>query len=328
MNGLTLVTGATGLIGRYVLRELLTAEMPVRVLTRCPDRLPVEYRDRVETVAGDVQDRGAIVRAVRGAQVVLNLAGCARAWSPDPSEYAAVNVQAVEFLLDAAADTGVERLVHVSTILALPPFRPAGVRGDAARLTPYEETKRIGEALVAAYAALGGHAVIVRPTRVYGPGPLNEANSVTRMIALYLQGRFRLRPADGGVLANYVHAEDVARGIILAARLGLQGEAYVLGGENASLQELLNLAGAAANVSRRTVPIPPGLAMALARGAEWWGRLGGSAPMTRRWVRTFLEDRRVDVTPTCRALDYHPRPLREGLQETIQWLRRSFPLAA
>jgi farnesol dehydrogenase len=302
--------------------------MPVRVLTRCPDRLPVEYRDRVETVAGNVHDREAMVRAVRGAQVVLNLAGCTRAWSPDPSEYAAVNVQAVEFLLGAAADTGVERLVHVSTILALPPFRPARVRGDAARLTPYEATKRNGEALVAAYAALGGHAVIVRPTRVYGPGPLNEANSVTRMIALYLQGRFRLRPADRGVLANYVHAEDVARGIILASRHGTAGACYALGGENASLQQLLELAGELSGVRRHTFALPQSAALAVARGAEWWGRLGGSAPMTRRWVRTFLEDRRVDVTPTCRALDYHPRPLREGLKETIQWLRRSSPIAA
>jgi nucleoside-diphosphate-sugar epimerase len=67
--------------------------------------------------------------------------------------------------------------------------------------------------------------------------------------------------------------------------------------------------------------LPPGIALRVGTAAEWWGRLTGSAPFTARWVRTLLEDRRVNIAPAKRDLGYRPRGLVEGLEETIAWLR-------
>src|SRR2546427_596110 len=184
----------------------------------------------VDALAGWAGGRAVpipVVAAVRGAETVLHLAACARAWARDPAEFTAVNVHTVERLLESAHAAGVSRLVHVSTMLTLPPGRPAPLDGLAARPTPYEESKRAGERLVESYAAAGRHAVIVHPTRVYGSGPCNDANAVTRVIALYLRGRFRVRLDDGDVLASYVHAADVADGIRGAAR----AEREILGRE-------------------------------------------------------------------------------------------------
>src|SRR2546426_8456040 len=103
--------------------------------------------------------------------------------------------------------------------------------------SPYEATKRAGERLVEAYALSGRHAVIVHPARVYGPGPCNDANALTRVIDLYLRGRFRVRLEDGDVLGSYVHAADVADGIRRAAHAGRPGAHYVLGGENLSFRD-------------------------------------------------------------------------------------------
>jgi farnesol dehydrogenase len=255
---------------------------------------------------------------------VLHLAACARAWTRHRDEFAAVNVQAVTMLLEAAQNAGVERLVHVSTVLTLPGLRPVPGRPR----TPYEETKLIGERLVDAYAATGRHAVVVHPTRVYGPGPLNDANGVTRLVALYLDGPLVPRLDDGDVLANYAHAADVAAGILLAADRGRSGAHYVLGGENCSLGGLLRLVGELSGIRRQVVAIPRPAALAAAHAAVLWGRLGGSAPITPTWVRSYFEDQRVDVAPTCRALGYRYRPLRQGLQETITWLRDRLPAAS
>jgi len=218
VSGLTVVTGATGFIGGHLVRQLVADGVHTRVLVRRPESLSAALRARVEVVRGDVRDAGTLVAAVRGAETVLHLAACARAWARDPAEFTAVNVHTVERLLESAHAAGVSRLVHVSTMLTLPPGRPAPLDGLAARPTPYEESKRAGERLVESYAAAGRHAVIVHPTRVYGSGPCNDANAVTRVIALYLRGRFRVRLDDGDVLASYVHAADVADGIRRAAR--------------------------------------------------------------------------------------------------------------
>jgi nucleoside-diphosphate-sugar epimerase len=324
MNGLTLVTGATGFIGRYVVRQLLGERVPVRVFVRRPERLDAELAKAVDIVQGDMRDPTAVAAATRGIRTVLHLAACARAWSRDPNEFRDVNVRAIEQLLEAAHRASVERLVHVSTVLTLPPYRHAPVRDALRRPTPYEETKLAAERLVESYAATGTTAIIVHPTRVYGPGPLTDANGVTRVLALYLAGRFRVRMADHDVLANYVHAADVANGIILAAERGSSGAHYVLGGEeNVSFRRFLRTVSDLASCYHRTVALPAAAAIAVARGAQFWAHLGGSTSITPGWVRVFLEDRRVDITASRQELGYSPRPLREGLAETIHWLRRN-----
>ena len=320
IRGVTLVTGASGFIGRYVVQHLLARGRPVRVLVRRPEALPESARRAVEVVAGDVRDRAALARAVRGAHTVLHLAACARAWSRDPQEFLDVNVRAVGNLLQLAEAAGVERMVHVSTILTLPPYQRASVNGRSQDPTPYESSKRIGERLVEAYAASGRHAAIVHPTRVYGPGPLHDANGVTRAIALYIRGRLRLRLADRDALGSYVHAEDVAEGVILAADRGRRGAHYVLGGENASFRALLDMVAGLTGTRRTVVALPPGLGLAVARATELWGRLGGDFVLPPGWVRVLLEDRRAAIEPVRWELGYRPRPLSDGLRETIAWL--------
>ena len=321
MSGLTVVTGATGFIGGHLVRQLVADGVHTRVLARRPESLSAALRARVEVVRGDVRDAGTLVAAVRGAETVLHLAACARAWARDPAEFTAVNVHTVERLLESAHAAGVSRLVHVSTMLTLPPGRPAPLDGLAARPTPYEESKRAGERLVESYAAAGRHAVIVHPTRVYGSGPCNDANAVTRVIALYLRGRFRVRLDDGDVLASYVHAADVADGIRRAARAGRSGAHYVLGGENLSFRAFLDLVGEVSGVRRRVVALPRAAALAAGYAALLWGRLGGDVAITPGWVRVFLEHRPADVEPARRDLGYAPRSARAGVAETVAWLR-------
>lgn len=319
---LTLVTGVTGFVGRRVLRRMFDGDDEIRVLVRDPARLAPGDAERVQVVRGDLSDRWAVARAVERADTVLHLAALARPHARHPGTFAAVNAAAVHELLRAAAEAGVRRFVHVSTWLVAPPDRPAPVRGAAARLTPYETSKQQAEMSVLAQAATGLDAVIVRPTRVYGPGPLNAANGATRLLALYLSGRLRLRLDDGGALANWVHVDDVADGILLAARRGGRGTAYVLGGpENVPLTAYLELAAEIAGVPRRRMlALPPAAGVALARLTVLLGGLGDLPALSPGWIRTFLESRTADIAPARRDLGYAPRTLREGLTETVAWL--------
>ena len=327
MSASVLVTGATGLIGRHLVGQLLESGHRVRVLARAPDRLPPSARHGVEIVEGSVTDAAALARAVDGAELVLHLAACARAWSRDPEEFAAVNLRAVNDLLAAASRAGVRRVVHVSTVLTVPALQ-RGAGGSSELPTPYLATKLAGERLVDAWVREGGDAVVVHPTRVYGPGPLNDANGVTRLIAMYLAGPIVLRLDDDDVLANYVHAADVAAGIRLAAERGRFGAHYVLGGENCSLRQLLGLVGELSGVRRPLLGIPRPAAIAAAHAAVLWARLGGTAAITPAWVRTYFEDQRISSDDARRELGYQPRALRRGLEETITWLRRPLPAAS
>ncbi len=312
MTGTVLVTGATGFIGDRVVARLLAEGRRVRVLARSPGRLRRTVRRRVEVVVGAIEDPEAVRRSVEEVDLVLHLAGLAAAWSPRRSDFHTVNVDGVRRLLEAARSEDVARIVHVSTVLTLFP--------RIAALTAYGASKMEGERLVRAYIGGGRDAVLVHPCRVYGPGPLTDANGVTKLIQAYLRGPIPVRLRDGDVRGNYVHVDDVAEGILLAAFQGRRGGAYVLGGENRSVRELLALAGELAGARHREVALPPALGLAAAGAFELFGRLGAPVPITRGWVRTYLHDHAVDIGPTSAALGYRPRSLRRGLAQTIGWL--------
>lgn len=314
MSRPVLVTGATGFIGGRLVERLVAGGHAVRALVRCPDRMRPELRERVDLVVGSLEHPGALRRAMAGTATVFHLAGLATAWSRCKSDYLEVNVEGVRRVLVAAQLEAVSRVVHVSTVLTR--FH------HSTRPTPYVASKRAGEGLVERYARAGGDAVIVQPCRVYGPGPLNDANGATRLIHSYVHGRVPVRLRDGGVRAHWVHVDDVVDGLLLADRCGRRGEAYVLGGESSSVEELLDLVGDLTGTRRRVVAVPATVALLAAGLMELGGVLGAPVPITRGWVRSFLEDQTVDVRPTMDALGFAPRTLRDGLAQTLVWLER------
>lgn len=315
-----LVTGATGFVGGELLPRLMAEDKEVRVFVRDRRKLGRSVRRRVEIFEGDLQDEEAMDRAVAGCDIVLHLAALARACARDYRDYFRINTDAVDSLLKSCARYGVSRVVHVSSVAALPPLEYAKARGIPQALTVYGESKYASELLVRKYVRDGGDAVIVRPSRVYGPGPWNDANGTTRLIGLYLDGKFRFRMDDGDVQANYVHVRDVAEGIILAARRGRRGGEYALGGQNASLAEYLEMIAKLSGVRRRVFKVPPQAVMAFARLCDVYRCCGGSPSITSSWVNNFLEHRPMDITSSRTDLGYQPRDLATGVAQTLQWL--------
>ena len=314
MSRPVLVTGATGFIGSRLVERLVADGHPVRALVRCTKRMRPEVRGRVDLVVGSLERPVALRRAMAGTATVFHLAGLATAWSRRKSDYTEVNVEGVRRVLVAAELEAVNRVVHVSTVLA---------RFDACTSpTPYVASKRAGQRLVERYVRGGGDAVIVQPCRVYGPGPLNDANGATRLIRSYVRSPLPVRLRDGGVRAHWVHVDDVVDGLLLADRCGKRGETYVLGGESSSVEELLDLVGELTGSRKRVFAIPATVALLAAGLAELGGVVGTPVPITRGWVRSFLEDQSVDLQPTRDALGFTPRTLRAGLAETLEWLER------
>lgn len=312
------VTGGTGFIGSHLVRRLTGDGARVRALARRPaDELPAPLRHPlVELVPGDVSDTAALARLVRGAGVVYHLAGCARAWTRNPAEYHEVNVTGTDAACGAAAAAGVGRFVHTSTNLV----EPADASGPRPLLTAYQTSKAAAERVVLHHVAGGLHAVIVRPGRVFGPGPLTQANSVTRLIDQYRRGLFRTRLADGGARANWVFVADVIAGLLLAAAAGRAGTAYTLGGANLSVAQFLAVVADVTGHRRMVVPLPRALARAMAGIAERAARLGGTPFITRDWVKLFVCDWPSSSALAERDLGYAARPLRDGVAATVRWL--------
>lgn len=236
------MTGATGFIGRHVVRALIGEGYTVRALAR---RLPKPEQfedDSISWVLGSLSDDAALKSLVKGAVAVVHGAGAIRASSRD--EFFAVNADAPRRLAEIAAnESAPPRLVHLSSLAAREP-----------RLSPYAASKRAGE------QALRGLAdklptVILRPPAVYGPGDLE-----TLRIFQMAQRGFLLRPMVDRARTSLVHGADVAGAVIAALDVEIPPREPVefddgrTGGY--TWEEIAAAAGSALSTTPRLIAVP------------------------------------------------------------------------
>ena len=260
----TLVTGATGFVGAAVVRQLLTAGHQVRVLHRKnADTSNIKGLD-VEAVIGDLTDKISLKQAIKGCRYLFHVAADYRLYVPDPKSMHAINVTGTCDLMLAALAEGVERIVYTSTVAAIglhadgSPSDESVVVKSEDLIGPYKQTKHAAQCEVERLINEQQlPAVIVHPSTPVGPYDIKPTPT----------GRLIVEAANGKVPAfvdtglNIVHVDDVAHGHLLALNHGKIGRHYILGGENLSLQKLLEQI---AHLTQRKAPkikLPPNLVL-------------------------------------------------------------------
>ncbi len=308
MTGLVAVTGATGFLGRYIVRILIQHGWRVRILAR---QYPVheQFSDlRFEVIPGDLSNHGALRALVRGADRVVHAAGLIKA--RDARAFQAVNVQGTANLVAAVnAEGAPSRLLLVSSMASREPH-----------LSPYAATKRAAEEIVHAALAPQHEWMIIRPSAVYGPWDME-----TFMVLKAVSRGIAPRPGKKNARVSLVHASDVAAAVAALCAGGQAGSLFEISDARQDgylWEEITNAAAKAMGV--RTVKLPlPALAVKLA-GAL--GTAGGRfrpspAMLTIDKAREILHP---DWSP--RAECQPPETLWQpkidincGFSETIRW---------
>jgi nucleoside-diphosphate-sugar epimerase len=206
-RGCVALTGATGFVGRHLLRRLAAEGWPLRALTRRPGALAPEAAPEaglVTPVVGDLDSEAALAELVAGADVVVHCAGLVAARSA--AEFQRVNAEGTARLLRAAVAGGRQpRFLLISSLAAREP-----------QLSPYAHSKRQAEEALRRDAA-GLAWQVLRPPVVYGPGD----RATLPLFRQFARGLV-LRPAGGGRF-SMLYVEDLAAAV--AALLAQGGPA-------------------------------------------------------------------------------------------------------
>jgi len=319
-----LVTGATGFVGAAVARALLGERWQVRVLARRgSDRRNLQNLD-VEVSEGDLGDSGSLERAAQGCEGVFHVAADYRLGAPDPTQLYRVNVDGTRNVLSAAQRAGVRRIVYTSSVATI--GIPAdGTPGDertesslANMIGHYKRSKYLAEEVVREAARGGLSVVIVSPSTPVGPGDVKP----TPTGQLVLDAAAGKMPAYVDTGLNIVHVDDVAAGHLLAYERGTPGERYILGGQDLSLREILEMI---ARLERRAPPrvrLPYGLVLPIAYLAEGFARLSGrSGRITLEGVRMSRKKMFFSSAKAARELGYRWRPPVQAFEDAIRWFR-------
>jgi dihydroflavonol-4-reductase len=323
-----LVTGATGLVGSAVVAELLGRGHAVRALVRPTSDLSNLDTTRVELVRGDVLDRPSVEEALRGCDAVVHAAGLADVRG-DRKRLLAVNAGGVEVVLGAALEAGVARAVLTSSTSVLGGGRVPRVMDEETTSSAetlglaYFISKKRGEETAFDLAARGLPLVVVRPSVVLGPGDIYRSSAsivaalVRRRLPIYVQGG-----------ASYCDVRDVARGHVQALERGQVGEAYILGGHNLTMDEMV---GRVCRMAGVPAPqrVPYALASVALRALGVLGALGVPAPaihpdlLRASALYTFVTSAKAQ-----RELGYTIRPFEETARDTLRWFLKEGKLRA
>jgi dihydroflavonol-4-reductase len=320
----TLVTGATGFVGAAVLRCLAKAGHNVRALVRPnSDRRNLSGVD-CEIVTGDLTDQESLKRAVRGCEAVFHVAADYRIWVPDREKMNRVNIQGTVDLIRAAAAAGVSRIVYTSSVATLR-LRDDGLPADeqshaelSDMIGAYKQSKFLAERGVKRLMDDGGiPVVIVKPTAPFGPGDV-KPTPTGRLVVEAASGRM---PAYVSTGLNVVHVDDVATGHLLAYEKGAIGESYILGGENRTLQWILETVAELTGQRPPRIRLPHWFITPMAYISEGVTRMRGSGEpmMTVDSVRMSRKPMYFSIEKARRELGYSPRPAVEALRDEIEW---------
>jgi nucleoside-diphosphate-sugar epimerase len=319
-----LITGATGFVGRHLIRALKThlPEKPIRILARTKTQQEV-LREDFQVFLGDIQDAETIAAIVRDVELVIHLAAKIQPSPGDTETIRQVNVEGTRRLYSGAVAAGCKFFLHVSSAGVYGPARSGSpFREDDAcnPVTPYQITKYQAERALGEIEPKHTTLNILRPTGIYGSGSLLELDAYKQVLVR----RWSLE-TSGGVIVHPVHVHDVVGAILaLVKQPAPAGTVVNLGGECPILvQDLFAVVAKTMGVDRRRIVLPPAIAGPLGSAA---GRalslIGRPKPMLAGMSRGHTFSVAVDDSrfrqrfPTASVT-----PLVDGIREHIDWAR-------
>ncbi len=211
----TLITGATGFIGKHLVRTLVEQGRDVRCLVRKTSDTQYLKKLGVELFYGDLLNRDSLKNIVKGVNIVHHLAG--EVYSPRSGNYFKINVEGTKNLLEACLPEHIEKFIFLSSIQAVGPNKNQAIllneKSPCMPITPYGKSKLKAEQFLREfYANDSSPVIIIRAPLVYGPGAANCRSAI--LFQTIRNGRFMFVGRRDHMLST-CYIDNLIRGMLL-----------------------------------------------------------------------------------------------------------------
>ena len=320
-----LITGATGFIGPYLIRKLVSSGNFCRCLIRPASNKETLEDLGVELVEGDITKPETLRGIANSMDCVFHMAtlGHMSNFNVTESMFNEVNVQGSVNIMDEALRAGVERVVHCSTVAAMGicPDVPATEESRCNPHHPYGRSKlQTEQAVLGMVFEKGLPATIIRFSMVYGPGDWRDILRLTRMAKKGLFPKLGNRPK----LTPLIHVDDAVQGLLSAAEKGRAGQIYLITNRQSEpFDRIRKIIHKALGVRGVTIYVPEWTALATASLIEKiFSLVGKDPPVTRKNIESTLADRVFSIKKAEKELGFYPQVDPEiGLRDTVLWYK-------
>jgi len=318
-----LITGATGHVGKVLVKKLLESNNKLRLFVRDTSKLSGLDQTRFEIVKGDITDLKSLIRATQGVEKVYHLASKITLMPGNEEFVHNINVNGTKNVIKACQKNNVDKLLYVSSIHAIQepphgekvteelPFAINSSRGV------YDKTK--AKASVAVKEAAKNSTlktVLVCPTGIIGPEDhrpslfgANMINHVKNGTPAYFKGKY-----------DYVDVRDVVNGMITAMEKGRNGEHYILSGEQLSLTTYYEYLEELSGQKVPTRIIPYWLAILI---ANIMVKTQKHPQLTPYSVKTLVSNCNISHEKSTNELGYSPRSVKTSIIDQFNWFKNN-----
>ncbi len=321
-----LLTGADGLLGSNLTRELLKRGHTVRAFVQPKRQQKTLEGLDIEKFSGDLLDTAEIAEAAKGCDAVIHAAANTAVWPFRSEIIRKVNIEGTRNVMKAVQKNNCGRMIYVGTAnsFGFGSKTKPGVEGNTYRSAKYGldymDSKYEAQQLVLREVKENKlPALIVNPTFMFGP--YDSAPSSGAMIVAMYKGKIPGYAAGG---KNYLCAKDAAVAIANGLTMGSIGECHILGNENLSYKEAFSKIANTIGAKVPSMALPPFAANLYGRFSSFKAKLTGKAPVvTYPLALISSHEHYYSSEKARRELALPQTPVEVGIKESFEWLKEN-----
>jgi len=317
-----LVTGADGLLGSNLVRELLKRGHKLKVLVQANRQTVTLNGLDLEKVEGDLLQYQSLEKAAQGVEAIFHVAANTSIWPSRDEMVNKVNIEGTQNIIKLAKTLDLKKLIYVGTANS---FSFGSKENPGKESTEYicgkygldyMDSKYQAHQLVIEAVEDGLRAVVVNPTFMLGPYD-SIPSSGAMIMAVYQQKVPGFSP--GG--KNYICAKDAAVGIANALEKGRIGESYIIGNVNLSYGEAFAKIANVLGVPAPKIKMPKWAVLAYGRIGTIVSSITNKKPIVSYpMAKIACDDHYFSAEKAVRELDLPQSPIEEGIKECFDWL--------
>ncbi|HEY3429180.1 MAG TPA: NAD-dependent epimerase/dehydratase family protein [Cyclobacteriaceae bacterium] len=321
-----LVTGADGLLGSNLVRELLRRGHSLRAFVQPSRQQKTLEGLTIEKFSGDLLNAEEVIKAAEGCEAVIHCAASTSVWPIRSEIVNTVNIEGTKSIIKAVQQNNIQRMIYVGTAnsFGFGSKENPGVEGNPYKSATYgldymDSRFKAQQVILKEVQENSLPAVIVNPTFMFGPYDSNPSSGA--MIVALFKGKVPGYTSGG---RNYLCAKDAAVAIANALTKGRIGECYILGNQNLSYKEAFEKIAATIGVKPPGIAIPAVFAKLYGRIGSLIGNISGKAPaISYPLSRIACDEHYFSPAKAVHELELPQTPIETGIKECFDWLKEN-----